>query len=60
MVARINTEINRALEAPDVRERMNGLAIEPTPMSPAAFGAVLRNDVERYAKVVKQLGLKAD
>ena len=60
VVARINTEINRALEAPDVRERMNGLAIEPTPMSPAAFGAVLRNDVERYAKVVKQLGLKAD
>ncbi|MFN9155995.1 MAG: tripartite tricarboxylate transporter substrate-binding protein [bacterium] len=60
VVGRLNAEINRALEATDVRERMSGLAIEPTPMSPAAFGAVLRNDVERYAKIVKQLGLKAD
>jgi tripartite-type tricarboxylate transporter receptor subunit TctC len=60
VVNRLNAEINRALNAPDVRERMNALAIEPTPMSPAEFDKVLRHDVERYAKVVKQLGLKAD
>jgi len=60
VVARLNAEINRALSAPDVQSRMNALAIEPTPMSPADFEKILRTDVERYAKVVKQLGLKAD
>jgi tripartite-type tricarboxylate transporter receptor subunit TctC len=60
VVGQLNAEINRALNAPDVRERMNALAIEPTPMTAAEFEKVLRNDVERYAKVVRQLGLKAD
>lgn len=60
VVVRLNAEINKALSAPDVQTRMNSLAIEPTPMSPADFEKILRTDVERYAKVVKQLGLKAD
>ena len=60
VVGRLNAEINRALNAADVRDRMNALAIEPTPMTAAEFDKVLRRDVERYAKVVKQLGLKAD
>jgi tripartite-type tricarboxylate transporter receptor subunit TctC len=60
VVKQLNAEINRALTSADVRERMAGLAFEPTPMSPAEFEKVLRNDVERYAKVVKELGLKAD
>ncbi len=60
VIRQLNAEINRALTAPEVRERMAGLAFEPTPMSPAEFEKVLRADVERYAKVVKDLGLKAD
>jgi tripartite-type tricarboxylate transporter receptor subunit TctC len=60
VVRRLNAEINRALGAADVRERMAALAFEPTPMSPAEFEKILRNDVERYARVVRELGLKAD
>jgi tripartite-type tricarboxylate transporter receptor subunit TctC len=60
VVKRLNEEINRSLTANDVRERMTGLALDATPMTPAEFDKVLRNDVERYAKVVRQLDLKAD
>jgi len=60
VVKQLNAEINRALTSPEVRERMTGLALDATPMSPAEFDKVLRSDVERYAKVVKALELKAD
>ena len=60
VIRRLNAEINRALTSQDVRERMLALASEPNPMTPAEFGKLLRSDVERYRKMVRELGLKAD
>ncbi|MBC7781763.1 MAG: tripartite tricarboxylate transporter substrate binding protein [Proteobacteria bacterium] len=60
VIEKLNAEINRALTSPEVRERMSVLALDATPMSPAEFEKVLRNDVDRYAKIVKALDLKAD
>jgi tripartite-type tricarboxylate transporter receptor subunit TctC len=59
-VARINTEINRILTLPEVRERFNGGGIEIVGGAPETFGALLRKDVATWAKVVKEANIKAD
>ena len=59
-VRQLNTAINAALAAPDLRERFAKLGLEPTGGSPADLAAVMKRDTERWAPVVKASGFKAD
>ena len=45
IVKRLNEEINRLLESPELRERLSGEALEPMPMSPEQFGQYIRDDI---------------
>ena len=56
----LNTEITRILQLPEVRERLAVLSLEFTPNTPAAFAATLRDEVAKYAKMVKQSGARVD
>jgi tripartite-type tricarboxylate transporter receptor subunit TctC len=56
----INAAINRALAAPEVRERFAKLGLEPTGGSAADLAALMQRDRERWAPVVKASGFKAD
>jgi tripartite-type tricarboxylate transporter receptor subunit TctC len=58
IVHRLNTEVNRALEAPDVRERLKPEGIVPTPMNPKAFSDFVAAEVKRWAPIVKASGAK--
>jgi len=60
IVARLNREAVRALEAADVRERYAGMGVEPAPSTPEQAGAYLRSETEKYAKVVKAIGLRIE
>ena len=60
IVDRLNTEINKALRLPAVAEAIRNLGAEPTPMTPAQFGTVIRNDLDRYAVIVKERKITAD
>ena len=60
IVAKLNTEITRTLRAPDVSERLNSMAAEPTPGTPDQFGALIRSEIEKWAKVVKAANMKAE
>jgi tripartite-type tricarboxylate transporter receptor subunit TctC len=60
IVDRLNAEIVRALDLPDVREPLMRLGLSPSPMSPEQFTAFIRREMERNGKIVKALGLKAD
>lgn len=60
VIDRMNAEINKALALPAVAEAIRGLGAEPTPMSAAAFGQVIRNDLQRYAVIVKERRITAD
>ena len=53
IVNRLNTEVNRALQLPDVRERLKPEGIVPTPMDPKAFSAFVAAEVKRWAPIVK-------
>ena len=53
VVAKLNAEIVRILGLPEVRERLLGLGAEPVANSPEQFAAWLREDIARWARIVK-------
>jgi tripartite-type tricarboxylate transporter receptor subunit TctC len=60
LVNRLNSEVNRALSAPDVRERLAQLGLEWRGNTSGEFAAFLREEVQKWAKAVKDSGAKAD
>ena len=60
IVNRLNTEINRILGLPAVREQFAALGAEPTPMTPAQFRTLLDNDAKRYGAVVRERKIVVD
>ena len=60
VVAKIQSEIARAVQAPDVREKMLGMGAEPIGSTPGELAAIMRQDYERYGAIIKRLGIKAD
>ena len=60
LVALLNAETHRVLALPDVKEKFSSLGADPTPSTPEKFGAVMKADAEKWAKVIKQAGVRAD
>ncbi len=60
IVRRLNTEINRILQATDVRERLATLGTEPTGGTPEQFSQTIKADTARWAKVVGEAGIRID
>ncbi len=61
IIERIATEVAKVLAQPEVVERLAGIGVEPVADSdPALFGALIRNELERWAKVVPEAGIRAD
>ena len=60
IVNRLNAEVNRALELPEVRERLKLEGIEPNPMSAREFNAFVADELKRWGPVVKASGAKND
>jgi len=59
-IARLNAEANKALKAPDVREKLIAQAMYPAGTTPEQFDAHIRSEMEKYAKVIKAAGIKVD
>lgn len=59
VVKRLNEEAHKALAHPDVKERMVKLGAEPFPLTPEAFNAFIRSEMESAARVAKAANLKA-
>jgi tripartite-type tricarboxylate transporter receptor subunit TctC len=60
VVARLNEELVRALRSADVVEKFKTFGMTATPGTPEQFDALLRSESARYAKVVREAGIKAD
>jgi tripartite-type tricarboxylate transporter receptor subunit TctC len=60
IVERLNQEIATALQVPEVKDRISKLGGEPTYLSPLAFDAHLKDEIETNAIVVRAAGLKAN
>ena len=53
VVTRLNTEVNRILQTPEFRKRMDDIGAEPIGNTPAQMAAQIKTDTERFAKLVK-------
>jgi len=60
VVMRLNTEVNRAIQLPDVAERLAQQGAIPEAMTPENFGAFIRGEIAKWAKVVKASGAKVE
>jgi tripartite-type tricarboxylate transporter receptor subunit TctC len=60
VIARLNGEITKALQAPDVRERMARMGAEPSPTTPEQFATLIQKELIKYAAVVRTSGAKVD
>jgi tripartite-type tricarboxylate transporter receptor subunit TctC len=60
IIARLNQVINAGLADPTIRARLAEVGSDPMPMSPAAFGAMLAAETQKWAAVVKASGAKAE
>lgn len=59
-IARLNDAANRALQTPEVRQQLTTLATIPMGGSPDRLDQVLRADIEKYGRVVREAKMKVD
>lgn len=57
IVAKLNVEISRILFLPDVKNRMDAIAVEVASLTPDELGALTRRDAEKWGKLIKELGV---
>jgi tripartite-type tricarboxylate transporter receptor subunit TctC len=58
IVDRINADVNRVVQIPEVKERMAALGAEAMVMTPAEFRKFMRDELDENARVVKAAGIK--
>ena len=60
ITTRLNTEINKALALPALRDRLSREAIEPMPMSPPQFASFIQSDIARWSKIARERKITLD
>ena len=60
IVDRLYTEIAKILKTPEMQKRLGELGLDISGMPPAELGALVKKDVPRLGKIVKDSGAKAD
>lgn len=60
IVARLDEALAKAVTAPDIRERFATLGVEPHSRSSAEMATYLKSEIDKYARIVKAIGLKID
>jgi tripartite-type tricarboxylate transporter receptor subunit TctC len=59
-VAKLNSSINAALKMEDVRSRLMGAGIEIQGGTPAQFAEVIRIEVDKWGRIVKEAGIQPE
>lgn len=60
LISRISADFATAIRYPDVRVRMAEIGLEPAGSTPEEYDALIRSEIERWSKVVKFSGAKAE
>jgi tripartite-type tricarboxylate transporter receptor subunit TctC len=60
VIRQMNADINDVLKSPDVIEKFSAAGAEVYATTPAQFGAILKDDIAKWSKVVKASGAKLD
>ena len=60
VVARLHAETVKVLKLPDVRERLGNVGAEPGANTPEQFGAFIRSETAKYARIVREAKIKIE
>ncbi len=60
IIAKVNADVAKALNAPDVKARLAPLGIEVVTGTPQALAQLIRDDYARWGKLIKAAGIKGD
>ena len=60
IVTKLNGEVTRALQTPELRERFAKMGSTVTPSTPAEFEAFIKRDYDRWARVIRTAGIRPE
>jgi tripartite-type tricarboxylate transporter receptor subunit TctC len=60
VVSRLNSAIGKVLRTPEIRKKLEDLAIPPSPGTPEQLAQVVKTDLDRWGKLFSEIGLKAE
>ena len=60
VVARLHSEIVKILLSPDIKERLSAQGADPVGSSPEEFGAFMKSETAKWARVIKEANIRAD
>jgi tripartite-type tricarboxylate transporter receptor subunit TctC len=59
-IARLNREITKVLEMPDIKEKLVSQGIDPAANSPEEFGEFMKSEAAKWARVIRAANIKPD
>jgi tripartite-type tricarboxylate transporter receptor subunit TctC len=60
IVNRMSTEINRAVQSPDVKQKLLQQGVESVGTTPEQFAKFMQSEIQRYGKIIREVGAKPD
>lgn len=60
VIKRLHEELMKAIAAPDMRERLAAGALEPSPTTPEEFGKLIAAELQRWAQVIREAGIRQE
>jgi tripartite-type tricarboxylate transporter receptor subunit TctC len=60
VVARLNADINKSLKEPELQKKLGDQGADVAGSTPEQFGKLIRDDITRWGKIVKESGAKVD
>jgi tripartite-type tricarboxylate transporter receptor subunit TctC len=60
VIARLNTSVRKALDTPDIRDKLEQQGVETEASTPEAFGQIVSNDIEKWRKIITTAKIKAE
>ena len=60
IIERLNSEVNKIIRLPDIREKLIALGTEPVGGTVEQFDALIKADVAKWSKVIKTANIRAE
>ena len=60
VITELNGEVNRIINVPEIKERFLAIGADPAGGTPDEFAAIVRKDIERWARTVKASGMRVE
>ena len=60
IVAKLNAEVKRMLNLPDITKQLVALGAEPSPIAPEAFDGLIREEIQKFAKIIQDANIKVE